>query len=143
MQNFFKFLKYIAKGTVLKMSQNCNSNSVGHLWLSYSEFAQSCPTLCDPTDSSQPGSYVHGIFQARILEWGAISFSRGSTQHRDQTPVSHIVGRRFTLMILQKQQDSIYFSLLKCGVKWGLIMPSLICTMIIWHVLCARDCGRR
>ena len=53
MQNFFKFLKYIAEGTVLKMSQNCNSNSVGHLWLSYSEFAQSCPTLCDPTDSSQ------------------------------------------------------------------------------------------
>ena len=53
LQNFFKFLKYIAEGTVLKMSQNCNSNSVGHLWLSYSEFAQSCPTLCDPTDSSQ------------------------------------------------------------------------------------------
>ena len=36
-----------------------------------SEVAQSCPTLCDPMDSSQPGSSVHGIFQARILEWGA------------------------------------------------------------------------
>ena len=37
---------------------------------------QSCPTLCDPTDGSPPGSYVHGILQARTLEWTAISFSR-------------------------------------------------------------------
>ena len=36
---------------------------------------QSCPTLCDPIDSSPPGSSVHGIFQARVLEWGAIAFS--------------------------------------------------------------------
>ena len=35
------------------------------------EVAQSCPTLCDPTDCSLPGSSVHGIFQARVLEWGA------------------------------------------------------------------------
>ena len=41
-----------------------------------SEVAQSCPTLCDPMDSSQPSSSIHGIFQARILEWVAISFSR-------------------------------------------------------------------
>ena len=36
---------------------------------------QSCPTLCDPRDGSPPGSSVHGIFQARVLEWGAIAFS--------------------------------------------------------------------
>ena len=36
---------------------------------------QLCPTLCDPIDSSPPGSTVHGIFQARVLEWGAIAFS--------------------------------------------------------------------
>ena len=36
---------------------------------------QSCPTLCDPIDSSPPGSSIHGIFQARVLEWGAIAFS--------------------------------------------------------------------
>ena len=42
---------------------------------SESEVAQSCPTLCDPTDCSPPGSSVHGIFQARVLEWGAIAFS--------------------------------------------------------------------
>ena len=39
------------------------------------EVAQSCPTLCDPMDCSLPGSSVHGIFQARVLEWGAIAFS--------------------------------------------------------------------
>ena len=43
------------------------------------EVAQSCPTLCDPIDCSPPGSSVHGILQARILEWVAISFSRGSS----------------------------------------------------------------
>ena len=42
---------------------------------SESEVAQSCPTLSDPTDCSPPGSSVHGIFQARVLEWGAIAFS--------------------------------------------------------------------
>ena len=42
---------------------------------SESEVAQSCPTLSDPMDCSLPGSSVHGIFQARVLEWGAIAFS--------------------------------------------------------------------
>ena len=42
---------------------------------SESEVAQSCPTLSDPMDCSLPGSFVHGIFQARVLEWGAIAFS--------------------------------------------------------------------
>ena len=54
--------------------------------------------LCDPRDCSLPGSSVHGIFQARVLEWVAISFSRGSSQPRDRTWVSHIVGRRFTIL---------------------------------------------
>ena len=43
-----------------------------------SEVVQSCPTLSDPVDCSPPGSSIHGIFQARVLEWGAIAFSRGS-----------------------------------------------------------------
>ena len=47
-----------------------------------SEIAQSCPTLCDPMDCRLPGSTIHGIFQARVLEWVAISFSRGSSQPR-------------------------------------------------------------
>ena len=59
------------------------------------EVTQSCLTLCDPMDCSLPGSSVYGIFQARILEWVFISFSRSSWP-RDWTRVSHIVGRRFT-----------------------------------------------
>ena len=64
---------------------------------SESEVAQSCPTLCNPMDCSPPGSSVHGIFQARVLEWVAIAFSGGSSQPRDQTRVSHTAGRRFTV----------------------------------------------
>ena len=52
---------------------------------------QSCPTLCDPMDY-----IVHGILQARILEWGALPFYRGSSQPRDGTQVSRIAGRFFT-----------------------------------------------
>ena len=55
--------------------------------------AQSCPTLWDPMDCSPPGSSVHGILQARILEWVAIPSSKGSSQPREQTQVSCIVGR--------------------------------------------------
>ena len=60
------------------------SQGVGHDWateLNWTDAAaaakslQSCPTLCDPIDSSPPGSSIHGIFQARVLEWGAIAFS--------------------------------------------------------------------
>ena len=50
-----------------------------------------------PMDCGLPVSSIHGIFQARILEWVSISFSRGSSQPRDQTPVSHIAGRHFTI----------------------------------------------
>ena len=51
----------------------------------------------DPVDCSLPGSFIHSILQARILEWVAISFSRGSSQPRDQTQASHIGGRCFNL----------------------------------------------
>ena len=57
---------------------------------------QLCPNLCDPMDCSSPGSSVHGISQARILEWVSISFSRGSSQPRDQTHVSCTAGKFFT-----------------------------------------------
>ena len=51
---------------------------------------QSCLTLCDPMDYSLPGSSVHGIIQARILEWVAVPSSRGFSQPRNRTPVSYI-----------------------------------------------------
>ena len=57
---------------------------------------QSCLTLCKPKDCSPAGSSVHGILQARILEWSVMPFSRGSSQSRDQTQVSCIAGRFFT-----------------------------------------------
>ena len=72
---------------------------------SESEVAQSCPTLCDPVHCSPPSSSVHGIFQARVLEWVAISFSRGSSRPRDQTQVSCIV--RKTLYLLSHQGSPI------------------------------------
>ena len=46
-----------------------------------SEVAQLCPTLGDPMDCSPPGPSIHGIFQARVLEWGAIAFSGGAAHH--------------------------------------------------------------
>ena len=58
---------------------------------------QSCPTLCDPTNCSPQSSSIHVILQTRILEWIAISFSRGSSQPRDRTRVSHIAARFFTI----------------------------------------------
>ena len=83
---------------------DCNHKITRHLLLGRkampdleSEVAQSYLTLCDPMDCSLPGSTIHGIFQARILEWVAIPFSRRSSQPRDWTQVSHIVGRRFTI----------------------------------------------
>ena len=65
----------------------------------HAKLLQSCPTLCDPMDCSLPGSSVHGILQARILEWVAIPISRGSSLPRDQAWVSCIVGRFFHLIV--------------------------------------------
>ena len=73
------------------------SNKLLTLSESESEVTQSCPTLCDLVDCSLPGSSVHEILQARILEWVAISFSRGSSRPRGRTQVSCIGVRRFNL----------------------------------------------
>ena len=70
------------------------------------EVSQSCPTLCNSMDCSLPGSSVHRIFQARVLEWGAISFSRGSSQPRDRTQVSCTAGRCFTIWAFLKNHCS-------------------------------------
>ena len=63
---------------------------------------KSCPTLCDPMDCSLLGSSLQGILQARILEWVAISFSRGSSWPGDQTHVSCIVGGCFTVWAIRE-----------------------------------------
>ena len=69
---------------------------------SKSEVAQSCLTLCDAMGYSPPGSSVYGILQARILEWVAISFFRGSFQPKDWTWVSCIAGSLFTIWATRK-----------------------------------------
>ena len=83
-----------------QQKENSNYNSE----VKWSEVAQSCPTLCDPMDCSLSGSSVHGIFQARVLEWIAISFSRGSSRPRNQTRVSCIARRRFTVWATREAQ---------------------------------------
>ena len=62
----------------------------------HAKSSQSCPALCDPIDCSPPGSSVHGILQARTLEWVAISSSRGSSQPRDWWASLALVGVFFT-----------------------------------------------
>ena len=71
--------------TTKKAERKCKCQSLSHVW------------LCDHMDCSPPGSSVHRILQARILEWVAIPFSRRSSQPRDRTQVSCIVGKFFTI----------------------------------------------
>ena len=66
--------------------------------------AQLCLTLCNPMDRSPPGSSVHGILQARILEWVAVPFSRGSSQPREQTPGFCVAGRVFTIWATRESE---------------------------------------
>ena len=79
----------------------------------YSAIAQSCLTLCYPTDCGLPGFSVHGIIQARIPEWVAISFSRRSSQPRDRTQVSHIVNGQFTIWAT-REYIILCMSICKC-----------------------------
>ena len=66
------------------------------------EVTRSCPTLCDLMDSSLLGSSIHGNLQARVLEWAAISFSRGSSKPRDRTWVSCIADKHCTVWDTRK-----------------------------------------
>ena len=84
--------------------------SPGVRQVKWNEAAQSCLTLCDPMDCSLPGSSVHWIFQARVLEWVAISFSRGFSWPRDRTWVSLIAGRCFTIWATRGQASRIQIS---------------------------------
>ena len=90
--------KWHIRNRVLFLGPQSHSTRLLHLIKWYcSEVAQSCTTLCNPVDCSPPGSSVHGILQARILQWVAISFPRGSSRPRAWTRVSCIAGRHFNL----------------------------------------------
>ena len=88
--NYNSVILMVALGFV---SSTCQSTSKRCTVLRLRLDTQSCPTLCDPMDCSPPVSSAHGIFQARMLEWVAISFSRGSSRPRDQIQVSCTAGR--------------------------------------------------
>ena len=84
--------------------------------------AQSCPILCNLVDCSTPGSSMHGISQARILEWVTISFSGGSSQPRSRSQVSCIAGRFFTVWVTRdKNQRSIFLFLVWEDTEGGKI----------------------
>ena len=107
--------------------------SLSPLFASESEVAQSCPTLCDPTDYSPPGSTVHGILQARILEWVAISFSRGSSRPRDRTQVSRIAGRPFNLWATREAQACSLPSCKYSVLLSNQIIPSCLANSNLIH----------
>ena len=96
-----------------------------------SEVTQSCPTLCDPMDCSLPGSSIHGIFQARVLEWVAIAFSRGSSWPRDWTQVSHIAGRCFTVWATREVQTWVWVN---PGCWWWTGRPGVLQSMGLQRV---------
>ena len=87
--------------------------SLSHVWLS------------NPMDYSPPGSPVHGIFQARVLKWVAISFSRGSSQPRNQTWVSHVASRRFTIWATMELRPKLFSKKVNKWVRHSLRMLRL------------------
>ena len=101
----------------LDLGEISGVESSGFVWLCVKEcgvfkgklyvlVAQSCLSLCDPVDCSWPGSSVHGISQARILEWVAIPFCKGSSWPRDWIQVSCTADRFFTVWATKKTLKS-------------------------------------
>ena len=101
------------------------------------EVTQSCPTLCDPMDCSLPGSCVHGIFHARVLEWVAISFSRIFSRPRDWTQVSRIVGRRFTVWAKMEIKHLLIWRLWAQNTNYIHLQKSeMYCLIEFWVCRC-------
>ena len=109
--NHLFLITYFLSEKAYSSHDNLNDSLI-HLFISLyereHEVAQSCPTLHDPMDCRLPGSSFHGIFQARVLEWVAISFSREFSQSRDRTRVSHTAGRRFTIWATREAHFTVY-----------------------------------
>ena len=101
-----------------------------HMCVCMHVHAQSCPTLCDPTDCCPPCSSVHGILQTRLLEWVTIPFSRESSWLRDWTQISFVAGGFFT--IWATSQDIKHFTL-----PWKFFHTSL--QLIYFPIFCPRQ----
>ena len=91
------FILLLLLGNFVKISQIYQKS-----WKVKAFVSQSCLTICNPIDCSPPGSSVHGILQARILQWFVMPFSRGSSWSRDQIWISYIPDRFFTIWATSK-----------------------------------------
>ena len=106
----------------------------------YCLVTKSCPTVCDPMDCSPPGSSLHGISQARIVEWIAIPFSRGSLQPRDQTQFFRTAGGSFTSWVKREGSSCIQLYLI-CLIIMSIDLPRLrplqgmASVFVNWHQL--------
>ena len=150
-QNFFFFLTDFQNSLFLEVSSSWLFLVLG----SESEVAQSCPTLCDPMDCSPPGSSVHGILQARILEWGAISGAYTQSRAvRTWSNATYCLGSNtvptLVFVVVQSPSRILLFATpwtaacqasLPLTVSWSLpkfmfiasVMPSS--PLILWHPL--------
>ena len=125
---WYRVVLYLATFSVLMSTMYPCACSLNHV------------LLCDPMDCRPPGSSVHGISQARVLEWGAISFSSGSSQPRDQTqvPWGSCIGRRDSLPLSPLEKPSkctlvdvflgthVVISLCHFMVGWFLVSHSFV-----------------
>ena len=123
------YLVIVASSLITASEPHGPKKPLAHLFniLFSSEVAQLCLTPCDPMDCSLPGSFVHGILQTRILEWIAISFSRGSFRPRDRTQVSCPAGG--TLYRLSHQGSPFCFKAI-CFQRW--CYKPWSCCLYVW-----------
>ena len=99
-----KVLNWQKTADIHIMIKRLMSRNTCFMWKVKVLVTQLCPILCDPKDNTPPGSSAHGILQARILEWVAIPFSRGSSWSRDWTWLFCIAGRFFTIWAAREAQ---------------------------------------
>ena len=135
------WLKEVLISSYRLMNRETMFFSIQVQWVS--EVAQWCLTLCDPRDCSLPGSFIHGVFQARVLEWVATSLSRRSSWPRDWTRVSCSVGRHFTTREVTVQgplkscpwisrQRPSYAALCESASPWSQSLPPPLLTLLCW-----------
>ena len=101
-------------------------------WSESVSVAQSCLTLHDPMDCSLPTSSVHGILQVRILEGVGIPFSRGPSQARGWTQVSHIARRFFIIWATREAHNSWYWNTFLNNCDYVMVVQSLSCVQLMW-----------
>ena len=120
-----KILHMYVHSSILHKSWKVETTQISINWWRRTKcvFSQSCLTLCNPMNCSPPGLSVHGIFQARILEWIAIPYSRGISQPRDRTLVSCLAMQEIWVRSLggegpMEEGMAIHSSILAWRIPW-------------------------